>query len=156
MQPRPYQREAIDATWTFLRYREGNPCIVLPTGCHARGTRILMADGSTKAVEDVAVGDQVMGPWSAPRAVLKLIRGREQMFKITPKKGAPFVVNGNHVLSLRTTNEGKGFPCNMTGEEIEAITVFDYIGKSKSWKHLRKLWRASVNFPANARPDLDP
>jgi DNA repair protein RadD len=29
---RPYQREAIDATWNFLRYREGNPCIVLPTG----------------------------------------------------------------------------------------------------------------------------
>jgi DNA repair protein RadD len=29
---RPYQRDAIDATWNFLRYRKGNPCIVMPTG----------------------------------------------------------------------------------------------------------------------------
>ncbi len=29
---RPFQRAAIDATWAFLRERDDNPCIVLPTG----------------------------------------------------------------------------------------------------------------------------
>jgi DNA repair protein RadD len=32
MELRPYQREAIDAAYAFLRDREGNPCVVIPTG----------------------------------------------------------------------------------------------------------------------------
>lgn len=29
---RPYQRAAVDSTWSYLRAQPGNPCIVLPTG----------------------------------------------------------------------------------------------------------------------------
>lgn len=29
---RPYQREAVDAAWAYLRAQPGNPCIVIPTG----------------------------------------------------------------------------------------------------------------------------
>ncbi len=32
MSLRPYQRAAVDAAWNYLRARDGNPCIVLPTG----------------------------------------------------------------------------------------------------------------------------
>ena len=32
MELRPYQREAIDAAYAFLRDRAGNPCVVIPTG----------------------------------------------------------------------------------------------------------------------------
>jgi len=32
MNLRPYQRDAIDATWSYLRARTDNPCIVIPTG----------------------------------------------------------------------------------------------------------------------------
>lgn len=32
MQLRPYQRAAVDSTWNYLRARDGNPCIVIPTG----------------------------------------------------------------------------------------------------------------------------
>lgn len=32
MQLRPYQRSAVDALWSFLQNRDGNPAIVLPTG----------------------------------------------------------------------------------------------------------------------------
>jgi superfamily II DNA or RNA helicase len=28
---RPYQREAVEAVWRYLRERDGNPCVVLPT-----------------------------------------------------------------------------------------------------------------------------
>lgn len=41
IQLRPYQRAAVDATWNFLRHREGNPCIVLPTGA---GKTIVLAE----------------------------------------------------------------------------------------------------------------
>ena len=46
-----------------------------------KDTPILMYDGSIKLVQDVIVGDIIMGDDSTPRNVLTLARGREQMYK---------------------------------------------------------------------------
>jgi DNA repair protein RadD len=48
VQLRPYQAEAIDATWKALSERQGNPCIVLPTGS---GKTCLLATMCQQAVE---------------------------------------------------------------------------------------------------------
>lgn len=120
---RPYQQEAVDAVYHHLRTRDDNPCIVLPTGCHAKGHPILMYDGNIKKVEDIVVGDMIMGDDSTPRTVLNLIRGHEPMAKIIPNKGEPFVVNVNHVLSLK----------NIIGEVCN-ISVAEYLQKSNTWK----------------------
>lgn len=71
--------------------------------CFARGTAILMADGSVKAVEDVAIGDAVMGDDGTRRAVLTLGRGSEEMYRIVPSKEGeePFGCNASHVLVLK-------------------------------------------------------
>ena len=103
---RPYQQAAITSIYGYFQNHKGNPLVVMPTGCHAAGTQILMFDGSTKPVEDVVVGDVLMGPDSTPRNVLRLARGVEPLYRITPKKGEAFVVNEGHVLCLQTTNEG--------------------------------------------------
>jgi len=63
-----------------------------------------MYDGSIKKVEDIIVGDLLMGPDSNPREVLKLVRGKDDMFEITPHKSTPFIVNGEHILHLKTAN----------------------------------------------------
>lgn len=50
--PRWYQAESIDKGSRYLmspRY-SGGGLIVLPTGCHAKGTGVLMRDGSIKKV----------------------------------------------------------------------------------------------------------
>ncbi len=73
-------------------------------GCHAPNTPIMMSDGSIKNVQDIVVGDQLMGDDSQPRNVLQLFQGKSDMFKITPDNGEPFVVNGAHVLSLKVMN----------------------------------------------------
>ena len=39
--------------------------------CFSRGTKILMHDGTTKLVEDIKIGDQLMGDDSSPRKVKK-------------------------------------------------------------------------------------
>ena len=70
-------------------------------GCHAKGAKIRMIDGSVKNVEDIVVGDQLMGDDSTPRNVLELFRGNEKMYKIVPKKGASYTVNANHRLALK-------------------------------------------------------
>ena len=56
---RDYQVKASDAAVKFFndKKNERNGILVLPTGCHAKGTKIICADGSLKPVEDVVVGD---------------------------------------------------------------------------------------------------
>lgn len=158
MQARYYQDEAENAVFDYWQEEAGNPLVDLATGCHAAGTKILMYDGTTKSVELVAVNDNIMGPDSKPRRVLRTVSGREMMYRVTPKKGDPFIVNEGHILSLKTTNEGKKaqkYPNTHTaGGEIENITVAEYLAKTKSWKHLRKLWRVGVDFNYAANDNL--
>ena len=73
-------------------------------GCHAIDTPIMMYDGSIVKVQDIKVGDVLMGDDNTPRNVLELYRGQDDMYKIIPIKGDPFVVNGEHILSLKFTN----------------------------------------------------
>lgn len=126
-----------------------------PTGCHAKDTDILMHNGSIKKVQDVMVGDMVMGPDSTPRQVLNLHSGNEPMYKITPIRGDSFVVNENHILSLISTN----YKCRksnyqLTGKEIINITVKDYLKKSKWFKHIWRLYVPSNGVHFNNSPDL--
>ena len=160
MQLRYYQQEALDALYNyFMTHENGNPLVALPTGCHAKGTKILMFNGSIKAVEDVVVGDLLMGPDSNPRRVLNLARGREAMVHITPNKGEAFVVNMGHMLSLKHTQE-KGTARNVKGAlqkgDMDCLSVNAYINQSKWFKHTRKLWRTSVDFPSKPALPLSP
>jgi len=78
-------------------------------GCFGKGTRILMYDGSIKNVEDVKVGDIVMGDDSTPRNVMELCRNIDKMYKISPKIGDEIRVNSKHILTLiKTTSKAKG------------------------------------------------
>jgi DNA repair protein RadD len=153
---RTYQRAAIDALYDYFAGATGNPLVVMPTGCHAAGTMVLMHDGSTKRVEDVVQGDLLMGPDSRPRRVLQLARGRERMWRVIPKRGGDaFVVNEGHILSLATTNEGKSHRSAQDGTRVDNLSIREHLSKSKSWRHLRKLRRVAVDFPERAPPELD-
>lgn len=68
--------------------------------CLGRGTRVLMFDGSIKAVEDVRPGDLLMGPDSTPRTVLGTTKGVGQLKMIKPTKGDAWVCNDQHVLTV--------------------------------------------------------
>lgn len=117
--------------------------VIAATGCHAKGTEILMYDGSLRKVEDVRPGDLLMGPDSKARKVLSLVRGQDKMYKIVPVKGDSFTVNQEHILSLRRTNTGAG---SRKDGEIVNISVKDYLKTSKTFKHLHKLYRVGVEF----------
>ena len=99
------------------------------TGCHAKGTPILLYDGSIKNVEDVVIGDKLMGDDDTPRNVLSLVSGREMMYRLVLNSTKEeTIVNENHILSLVNVNTGK----------IVNITVKEYLQKSKKYKHLHK------------------
>jgi len=144
--PRYYQWDAVNSVFDYYneQQKRGNPLILMPTGCHAKDARILMFDGSVKLVQDVHVGDKLMGPDSQPREVLALARGRQEMARIIPTKGEPFIVNIDHILNVKKVKEGSGSPCHE--ERYENITVRKYCEGTKWFKHVRKLRRTSVEF----------
>jgi len=114
--------------------------------CHGRGTPILMYDGSTKLVEDVNVGDHLMGDDSTPRKVESLARGRDQMFKVTSVKGESYVVNSEHILCLQHTSERN---------TVFEITVNEFLKLSNKLQRNLKGYRTAINFPSKPI-DFDP
>jgi hypothetical protein len=74
--------------------------------CHAKDTPIMMSDGHIKLVQDIQVGDFLMGDDSKPRKVISLARGKDKMYDIIPIKGEKYRVNQEHILCLRAS----GFP----------------------------------------------
>lgn len=119
--------------------------------CLGRDTPVLMFDGTTRMVQDVKPGDVLMGPDSKARFVKSTTRGIENLWRVIPKKGEPFVVNESHILSLKMTRS-----CNsvttpdgirVVAGDIVNLTVSDYLTGSKTFKHCAKTWRTAINFP---------
>lgn len=126
--------------------------ILGPSGigkCLAKGTPILMFDGSVRNVEDVRQGDLLMGPDSRPRRVLNLGRGLDMMYQVTPVKGDPFTTNSEHILALHVGHSKR------SKARYEEISVLDYLKQSRTFKNRAKLYRVGVDFPDQAVP-LDP
>ena len=97
----------------------------------------MLSTGCSICAEDVEIGHRLMGDDGSYRNVIELHRGLEQMVKITPVKGEPFVVNINHILSLIHTTSGN----------IVDISVKDWLLKNQTFKHCHKLYRSSsINF----------
>ena len=133
--------------------------ILGPSGggkCCGRGTPILMYNGEVKKVEDVVVGDQIMGPDSTPRTVLQLGRGRDIMYKVTPVKGDAYIVNSAHILTLVALAgiviEGRNYA---KGDWVD-INVEAYTKLSRYKRAALKGIRVAVDFPEIPEPELDP
>lgn len=152
---RNYQKQASDAAVRlFTSKADKNGLVILPTGCHAKGSSVLTSDGVCIKVEDVKVGDFLLGNDGTPRKVLELHNGVDDMYKVTPIKGEPFVVNGGHILHLYKTNEGRGY--NSCQPRYDEISVKEYVAKSANYKHLHKLHRVSQIDFGNDKYLFDP
>jgi len=123
-----------------------NLLLVGPPGigkCHAKNTPILLHDGHIKMVQDIEVGDIIMGDDSTPRNVLSLGSGKDMMYDIIPVKGEKYTVNSEHILCLQYHNE-----C------IE-ISVKNFLKLTKSEQSSLKGYRTGIEFPY-VKPVIDP
>ncbi len=119
--------------------------------CLGAGTKVLMYSGELKNVEDIKVGELLMGDNSTPRRVLSLARGREEMYWVKQNKGVDYRVNKSHILSLkRSRNEGK-----YRHGDILNISIDEYIKKSNRFKSNYKGYKVAVEFSEN-KLDIEP
>lgn len=137
----------VDMGRIILAYGQVRSASVL-RGCLGIGTPVRMLNGDIKKVEDVVVGDKILGDTYDCRNVKEIIRGREQMYWIRQSNAEDYRVNENHILTLlkdgkvvdiyvheilKSYNQYKGFRGSDNGIVISNITiekdvVDDYFG----------------------------
>jgi P4 family phage/plasmid primase-like protien len=124
------------------------------SGCHAAGTRLLRADGAEIAAEDVAVGDRLLGDdGRSARQVVGLCRGHGDMYRVTPvvdqkRHGdSSFVVNGEHVLSLRVCG---ALTLAMTPARLWRLTWLERSSSSSSalWQEASEVFNTAQDARA--------
>ncbi|CCD22378.1 H(+)-transporting V1 sector ATPase subunit A NDAI_0A02200 [Naumovozyma dairenensis CBS 421] len=134
-----------------------NSDTIIYVGCFAKGTQVMMADGSDKSIEEIQIGEQVMGKDGNPRTVIALPRGKETMYEvchITPHRTTSgenfgvmdYVCSGNHKLVLRTPQNVTLTTHELDGQTYTNVSYFaleeSAYGqivkkKTKSYQHQR-------------------
>ena len=148
---------------TYIQHVEkaefGGGLLELPCAygkCLGKDTELLMYDGTVKKVQDVGIGDLLMGDDSKPRTVLTLARGKEQMYRISSKKGDTYVCNESHILSLKTSaNHSKKF---QKGNIVD-ISVKDYLHLPKCFHGKGGVllgYKVPIDFQEQAAVEFDP
>lgn len=124
----------VNVDWTVNEgYDKNDPRTYTSTmGCHAEDTPIIMADGTRKMVQDVKVGDELMGVDGQTRVVESLIRGNDKLFKVNQSKAESYVVNEGHVLSLIYVG-GETYKNIEYGMTVN-ITVHDFMNLNEEMK----------------------
>ena len=127
----------------------GRVILCAPPGtgkCLGKDTPVMLHDGKITKVQYIVAGDRLMGPDGEPRLVLSRCRGRGQLYRIVPNRGASFVCNDEHILCLRSTPTSRQKTCDgyPTDGSVIEIPVKDYINRSKTFKHLMKMFRVGI------------
>lgn len=92
-------------------------------------------------MEEIVTGDLLMGDDSTPRRVLSTCSGQDELFKITPTKGAPWVCNRPHVMTLTSV-----------GDVVQDIPLDELLAKPKRERLRWRLFTVPVDFPAKPTP----
>lgn len=123
--------------------------------CLAKGTKVIMSDGSLRNVEDVKNGEYVMGPDSQKKLVSGVNSGVSEMYEIQQNKGINYTVNKEHILSLKKVDSvrKKGHLKNYT--DIVNITIEDYLKMNDYWKKSFLGYKVEIDF-ASKRTEIDP
>lgn len=132
--------------------------------CLGKGTKIIMYDGSIKAVEDVVPGDLLMGPDSTPREVLTTCRGYDDLYLVKQNKGIDYVVNKDHILALKedarkstkVVNKKRITTSLMSKRHVE-IPIHQYLEQTPCWKRKHKGYKVPIDFsPPTEECRIDP
>lgn len=75
--------------------------------CFGKGTKVVMADFSRKNVEDIKVGDLVLGADYTPQKVIRTCTGKSELYLIKQSSGEDYVINNKHKIYVQNTDTGE-------------------------------------------------
>lgn len=135
---RDYQKDIIEKTLENFKSGPKGGIWSLSTGvgkCLGFNTPVLMYNGIIKMVQDIKIGEKIMGDDNTPRTVKTLARGKEKMYEIKSCNGESYTVNESHVLSLKCTKTRK----------VVDIALKDFLLRKD--KETLKGYRVAIDFP---------
>ena len=109
--------------------------------CLAKGTLVIMYDGSKKKVEDLKPGDLLMGMDNTPRKILSTCKGSERMYEIQQNTSDNYIVNKSHILTLKRWNSRK------SKYEIKDIPLKKFISYTKETQKKHKGFKSRIEYP---------
>jgi len=105
--------------------------------CLAKNTPIIMQDGTTKMVQDIKPGEQIMGDDSTPRNILSVCSGKEMMYKIHQLYGDNYTVNESHIISLKLSKSPR-IRDRLSKNSFQVIWFTKYKTNSKTFRYISK------------------
>jgi|GEM_PF-836141 len=147
----------LEKTWSVDMPFEDIPdwrvgLIVGPSGsgkCLGPETEIIMYDGSFKRVDQIKVGDKLLGDDNKPRRVTAITRGRSKMYKIEPGRGYDtWRCNDKHIMTLVSGSK----TALAERDEVVDIGIDEYLKLNKGQKPPLKQF--SVGFDGWTRTDF--
>ncbi|MBA7512951.1 hypothetical protein ES705_04960 [subsurface metagenome] len=124
--------------------------------CLKKGTRVVIFSGKLKKVEDIKMGDLLIGIDSIPRKVINIYSGIDDLYTVRQNKGMDYVVNSRHILSLKKRKRGykKYSKQNgdlskyITSEKTININIRSYLKLSNNQKNrIYRGYKVGVEFP---------
>lgn len=129
--------------------------------CLGYNTPVILYNGTIKMVQDIKVGDLLMGDDSIPRKVLEILLGKGTIYEIECNNGDKFKVNKNHILCFKTNYD-------LSSENHEIIKIFlknklksdniieisfeEYIKLPINIQNILKLYKTNIDFPERKLP----
>ena len=119
--------------------------------CFGKGTKVIMADYSRKNIEDIKVGDFVMGIKGFPQEVINTCSGLDSLFLIKQRKGDDYIVNSHHKLYTEFRPRVGGWP-----DRIDLITAPEYLNLSSYYKRTHYALKSPGLIRTNDHLEIDP
>ena len=125
-------------------------CIVMEE-CFSPDTLVIMSDYSRKRIEDIKVGDFVMGIDGSPQEVVRTNSGYNDLYVVKQLKGEDYITTANHKLYLE-----RKYGVDKQSDRIELMTPLDYLGLSEHNKKIMYGLKSSGLRFNQSIEDLDP
>lgn len=131
---------------TNLKDRLSHNCVYAGAAgigkCHGYDTKILLFEGGLKKVQDIRIGDVLMGDDFTGRTVSEITMGYGDLYNITNIYGDSYIVNRDHILCLnykgpleiidnKTLNRYEIYTYNITNASYSTI-YFNYNDSNKN------------------------
>ncbi len=131
----------------------GNPV----ARCLAKGTEVLMYNGNIKKVEDIVLGDLIMGPDSKHRTVNNINTGNEMMYEVTSKDtnlAIKYGCNESHILTLKYCSDDHRY--NVKKGDVIDISIKEYNKLPARQQRILMGFKTGVEFNTERNYEIPP